>query len=229
MALGLLATPLGVAASPPPTARPSKKPTQSGHARPRAATLAQYDAWQRKAAKRWNIDWRLAAAIRIKESFNDPYYVSTTGAVGLMQLMPAGKQFFSTRNYRNFLRARRHASRRYRGRSSRQWGLSYQQDLLQLVKRSSLEELEQRDRRFDPRWNIQRGTAHLARDLRRFKKRYPRASADALRRMTVAAYYAGPGRVRYRHGRPLWPSYVQGYVEDLMQVYARILAGLPGR
>ena len=85
------------------------------------------------------------------------------------------------------------------------------------------------DRRFDPQWNIERGTAHLARDLHRFRRRYPTASNEDLLRMTLAAYFAGPGRVGFRQGAPVLPSYTRAYVDDAMAVWRRLRAGKPGR
>jgi soluble lytic murein transglycosylase-like protein len=197
----------------------------------RAARLARYDRWTREAAARSRIDWLLVKAVRIKESFNDPNYISTTGAVGLMQLMPCGGgRMFVTANYRNFLRARRNGRGRSKGKPHSVWALAYRRDLQRLVARTRPPELYRKDRRFDPRWNIARGAAHLARDLARFKRRYPRAPRNVLLQLAVAAYFTGPGRVALRRGKVvLSPSRTRHYLEDTMQVYARLKAGLPGR
>lgn len=210
---------------------PTTQPTQSGQPRPSLAERDRWDGWQRAAARRSGLDWLLAKAVRLKESFDDPRYVSTTGAVGLMQLMPVGggqRQYLSI-NYQNFRRARRATGRRYGGRTSRQWGLRYQAELLAFARRLTEPELVRRDVRFDPRWNIEHGTAHLARDHARFRRRYPRAKPAQLLRMTLAAYYAGPGRVAFRAGRVEIPSYTRAYVVDVLGVYRRLRAGLPGR
>lgn len=86
------------------------------------------------------------------------------------------------------------------------------------------------DRRFDPRWNIGRGTAFLARLMGRFKRLYPGASRGDRITMTLAAYFAGPGRVRYRRGKVVLPrGKTADYVADALKVYGRLEAGLPGR
>jgi lysophospholipase L1-like esterase len=216
----------------------SEQPTLSKRPRPDAHTLRRYDRWTRQAAKRYGIDWLLAKAVRLKESFNDPVFVSTTGAVGLMQLMPIGKgRQYLTASYRAYLAARKNRpKRRFRGKSARQWGLLYQKELLQLVERlanksqkSGKSALTQKEVRFDPRWNIEHGTAHLANDLQRFRKRYPRATRRQLLRMTLAAYYAGSARVRFKNRRVIVPRYTHHYLKDTLAIYCRLKRGLPGR
>jgi soluble lytic murein transglycosylase-like protein len=89
-----------------------------------------------------------------------------------------------------------------------------------------------RDRRFDPCWNLRRGTQHLARDLRGLRARYPQAPPRALLELALGAYFAGPGRVAYRAGRVEFrgPSRaIARYVADALGVYDRLRAGLPGR
>ena len=211
------------------SALPANKPTQSGFARPAIDTLERYDRWHRAAAKRHGLDWKLAAAVRIKESFNDPNRVSTTGAVGLMQLMPAGGRTHTTTSYQNFIKARRASNRRFGGKSSKHWGLLYRAELLGLVRELPYIELIRRDQRFDARRNITAGTAHLARDRAKLAVRYPGASKTQLRKMMVAAYYTGRGRVRFRDGAVQIPSYAMRYVDDVMAVYRRLLAGKTGR
>jgi soluble lytic murein transglycosylase-like protein len=197
---------------------------------PDAETLARFDAWQRAAAQRAKIDWLLAKAVRVKESFNDASYVSTTGAVGLMQLMPtSGGRMYVTRNYHLFKRARASPGGRALGRPSAHWARAYQRDLVRLRDSLPHDQLVRRDRRFDPRWNLERGTRHLAAEIERFVRLHPRASGEAQRRMALAAYYGGAGRVRYRRGEVLLPSYITPYVEDTLGVYRRLRAGLPGR
>lgn len=236
LCIALLPTSVALAAprrSPNPQ---TTQPTQSGKPRPTTAERDRWDLVMRKAAAKRGFDWLLAKAVRIKESFDDPWYVSTTGAVGLMQLMPPaargrirGGRLYVTAAYRAFLRARRSRGRRYQGRSSRQWGRLYQRELQAQVARLSPAALARLDSRFDPRWNLRRGVAHLARDWRRFRERYPGASAAQLRRMTLAAYYAGPGRVRFVKGRVRIPGYTLAYVRDVLGVYTRLRRGLAGR
>ena len=198
----------------------------------RGAVLAWYDLCQRRAAREAGIDWLLAKAVRVKESFHDASYISETGAVGLMQLMPTGGRMYITPSYRAFLAARRAPDRRHRGKRDREWAEAYRRELSALLRATPQQELRRLDRRFDPCWNMRRGTFHLAADLRRFRARYPAAAEDDLRRMTLAAYFAGPGRVRYRGGKPVFLGprrAIQRYVDDLLGVYRRLRAGLPGR
>jgi soluble lytic murein transglycosylase-like protein len=212
------------------------QPTQSGKPRPSSAERDRWDRWMQQAAKRRGFDWLLAKAVRIKESFDDPWYVSTTGAVGLMQLMPpaprsriAGGKLHITAAYRAFLCARRSRGRRFQGKTSRQWGRRYQRELRAQVSRLTTAALAKLDSRFDPRWNVRRGVNHLAADWARFRRRYRQAKAAQLRTMTLAAYYAGPGRVRFVAGRVRIPSYTRAYVADVLAVHARLRRGLLGR
>ncbi len=123
-------------------AAPSHAGTPPESPKARATRLAQYDQWTREAANRSRIDWLLVKAVRIKESFNDPNYISTTGAVGLMQLMPCGGgRMFVTTNYRNFLRARRNGRGRISGKTHRVWAQAYQRDLQRLIARTRPPEL----------------------------------------------------------------------------------------
>jgi soluble lytic murein transglycosylase-like protein len=207
-----------VLAASPALAAPEARP------QPPPETLALWDSWQREAARRAEIDWLLAKAVRIKESFNDAGHVSTTGAVGLMQLMPtSGGRMLVTRNFHRFMQARAE------GKRGTAWALAYQRDLQRARDSLPIERLVRLDRRFDPRWNLERGTLHLAGEHHRFRRLYPRASVEDLLRMTLAAYYGGPGRVRFRGGKVLLPSYVKPYVEDALGVHRRLKAGLPGR
>lgn len=196
-----------------------------------AKRLARYDRWQQEAARAAGIPWLAGKAVRIKESFNDPDFISTTGAVGLMQLMPLGRgKMYLTPNYRAYRAARAAANRRYRGKRASHWALAYQQDLRRLLATTPRQRLYKLDQRFDPRWNIFAGCRHLARDLKRFNKRFPRAPEDQLLKMTFAAYYTGPGRVRYHKGViRVTPSSAEHYLQDIWKVYTRLRAGLPGR
>ncbi len=210
--------------------------TQSGKPRPTTATMNRWDRWTQNAAQRHGFDWLLAKAVRLKESFNDPHYVSTTGAVGLMQLMPPSKPsrkspspIYVSRSYRNFLRARRARRHRAGGRSSRQWGHIYQLELQAFIRSLSQKDLIARDIRFDPQWNIRHGVAHLANDWKRFHRRYRRATPKELRQMSLAAYFAGPGRIRWTRRGIKLPSYTRAYVTDVLAIYQRLRRGLPGR
>jgi len=222
------------AATPPDEFRSSRSAPQ-GREEPefRGALSAWYDRCQRQAGRDAGIDWLLAKAVRVKESFDDAAHISTTGAVGLMQLMPTGGgRMYVTASYLAFIEARRSPDRRHRGRRDRQWAEDYRRELLLLLHSTPQQRLVRLDRRFDPCWNIQRGTRHLAADRRRFQRRYPAAAPRELRRMTLGAYFAGPGRVRFRGARAVFGGptrVIERYVEDVLGVYRRLRAGLPGR
>lgn len=207
----------------------------------------KWDLWTKELAKTHGIPWRFAKAVRIKESFNDPLFISTTGALGLTQLMPRkikvvdiafckkkratlNAQQYITENYHNFLRARKANDRRYQGKKSRHWGLAYQNDLKNLLmKHRTFEQIRLHDIRFDPCWNIAHGIKHLSADYQRLKKKYKSASAKQLLEMTLVAYYAGPSRVVFKHKKLLIPSYAKTYVNDVFGIYERLKKGLPAR
>ena len=66
--------------------------------RARKLKISEYDAIFKEVAKKYDLDWRLLAALaKTESSFRDDA-VSRSGAVGLMQIMPAvGKSFGYTR------------------------------------------------------------------------------------------------------------------------------------
>jgi len=56
-------------------------------------TLSDYDSLVKKYAEKYEFDWRLITAQMFQESKFDPKAVSSAGAIGLMQVMPAtGRQ-----------------------------------------------------------------------------------------------------------------------------------------
>jgi len=57
----------------------------------------------------------------------------------------------------------------------------------------------------------------------------PGAAGLLCRQGDVAAYYAGPGRVRFKRRTVVIPSYTRRYVADAMKIYCRLTRGLPGR
>ena len=193
--------------------------------------LAQYDAWQLLAAQRHELDWLLGKAVRIKESFNLHLSVSSTGAVGLMQLMPTYRgKAFRTKNYHRMIRARRSATRSHRGKGHRYWSRAYQHDLNQLVRSTPQHLLYARDQRFDPRWNIFESTRELSSYLTKYRKRYPKASPQDRVRMALAAYYAGAGHVKYRNGKVvLTYRLMYVYAADTLEIRRRLSTGMTGR
>lgn len=66
--------------------------------RARKLKISEYDAIFKEVAKKYDLDWRLLAALAKTESGFRHDAVSRSGAVGLMQIMPAvGKSFGYTR------------------------------------------------------------------------------------------------------------------------------------
>ena len=64
----------------------------------RPGNLARYKSMIRKVAQRYRLDDALLTAIIHAESAFDAHAVSKTGAVGLMQLMPATSRYYGVRN-----------------------------------------------------------------------------------------------------------------------------------
>lgn len=190
-----------------------------------------YDLWQLEAAEEHGIDVLLAKAIRVKESFDEPDLVSTTGAVGLMQLMPTSKgTMYTTENYENYRRARQRKDRRWNGRKHLAWAAAYQADLEALRDATPLDKLVTKDQRFDAEWNIRQGTRHLAADLKHFSKKYPDATDEEMARMAVAAYYTGRGRVSWTPAKGARiPNDTKFYVEDVLCIVERLEQGLTPR
>lgn len=190
-----------------------------------------YDVWQLEAANEHSIDVLLAKAVRVKESFDEPSLVSTTGAVGLMQLMPTSKgRMYTTENYENYLLARQQKDRTWNGKRHLEWAALYQADLEALRDATPLDELVTRDQRFDAQWNIRQGTRHLAADIEHFGKKYPGAADEDVARMAAAAYYTGRGRVSWTPAKGTRiPNDTKPYVEDVLCVYERLQQGLPPR
>lgn len=191
-------------------------------------TNPQYDTWQKLAADEHNIDWLLGKAVRIKESHDDPLYVSSVGAAGLMQLMPREGSWVDNINYQNYLQARgksRTVSERiHKGKTYLDWGEAYQNDLFEKIENVPHEELIRIDQRFDPEYNIFEGTRELARNIARLEKifdgetilldglEYPKKTV-----LAVAAYNAGLGNVM--DGKI--PANVQTstYVKEVFSIY----------
>lgn len=190
-----------------------------------------YDIWQIEAANEYGVDVLLAKAVRVKESFDESDLVSTTGAVGLMQLMPTSKgTMYTTENYKNYVRAARRKDRMWNGKKHRDWAALYQADLETFRDATPLDELVKRDQRFDAQWNIRQGTRHLAADLEHFHKKYPDASDEERVRITLGAYYTGRSRVSWTPAKGAHiPKDTRPYVDDVLCVYERLQQGLTPR
>ncbi len=70
-------------------ARYFDSPRKSGPASERDTRLSPFDPIVQRYAERYGFDWRLIAAQMYQESLFDPGAISRSGAIGLMQILPA--------------------------------------------------------------------------------------------------------------------------------------------
>src|SRR3989338_1837331 len=124
---------------------------------PQAPNEIQYDTFLQDASKKHNLDWRFAKAILIKESHFQEDLISSTGAVGPMQLMPR-EGSYTTENYTSYQKARASKERIYNGKRVEEWAALYRQDLETLIEKGE----KDKDTRFDLAWNINEGVRQLA-------------------------------------------------------------------
>ncbi|MEO1625360.1 MAG: transglycosylase SLT domain-containing protein [Bacteroidota bacterium] len=165
-----------------------------------------HDALIRQAADSFALDWVLVKAIVLKESHADPWYVSTAGAVGLMQLMPREGSWVSS-NYQNFQEARKKprnqaGQRVHRGKTVEEWAGRYvaQLDSLKALYYGREEELLVLDRRFGTLDNLVEGTRQFADDVQYFRSR--KHGPYVARLLALAAYNAGRGAVAWDRTQP---------------------------
>ncbi|MEL6696559.1 MAG: transglycosylase SLT domain-containing protein [Bacteroidota bacterium] len=159
----------------------------------------QYDQEIQEIAEIHTIDWMLIKAVIIKESHFNEQFISTAGAVGLMQLMPRERSFVS-QAYRNYVQSRRQkrnslGERIYQGRKDTEWAADYVKELEAF--RTQYQEdhpaLYEIDARFNPTWNLNSGVNQLASDYRYFRSRGHGPYASRI--YALAAYNAGRGAV----------------------------------
>jgi len=153
------------------------------------------------------LDWMLIKAIIIKESHFDSQFISTAGAVGLMQLMPRKGSFISP-NYKAYQQARKqkraaNGVRYYRGKSIHNWANAYIRELDSLKNRyqTQLSQLYQADQRFNPTANIREGIRQFSTDFRYFRRQGKGKYTSRL--LSLAAYNAGRGAVLKANGIPI--------------------------
>jgi len=145
----------------------------------------------REAADNNNLEFCIAKAVYDIE-YQSPFYVSSTGAVGVMQLMPR-EGSYTTFHYDNYLIARKRRGKEYNEKTAEQWAQLYVQDLLSIVDslivQENYEELYLIDIRFNPSWNIPEGVRELAVAYHHFEaKNHGKEEAASL---AFAAYNAG--------------------------------------
>lgn len=153
----------------------------------------RYDSLFMRVGKERNVDWLWLKSIMIKESHGQGHFISTTGAVGLMQLMPR-EGSFTDENYHNYKSSRKQARRKdglryFKGESEVYWASAYRNVLDSLQNSFSGEELYKKDRRFDPKWNINDAARQFSSDYHFFKAR--KHGPYTARILAFAAYNAG--------------------------------------
>ncbi|MCB1314695.1 MAG: transglycosylase SLT domain-containing protein [Leptospiraceae bacterium] len=195
------------------------------------------DNWLRTEAEKQGIDWIIAKAVLIKESHYGPANVSSTGAVGLMQLMPR-RGSHTTPAYEAFMKARRQPRaadglRYHAGKSAPDWGRIYQRELIDLHEKHRLspqlmEELYSIDTRFNPQWNIQSGVRQLAGDYKYFYNRHKSEYVSVA--YAACAYNAGRSAVAVdknqpRHDRIPVNRETEHYVSAVLRIYLALKEG----
>ncbi len=148
------------------------------------------DSYLQKESERRGIDYLFAKAILIKESHYKKSNISSTGAVGLMQLMPRYGSYI-TENYKNYELAGKEKNKMYRGKSRQEWVSEYKKELIEMFgyNQTVQAELYKKDKRFDPEWNIRSGVGQLSEEYKFFISR--KHSEYKSRFLAAAAYNAG--------------------------------------
>ncbi len=174
-------------------------------------TESHYQDVLRTVAAQKGIDFCLAKAIYETEYTGSPFYVSETGAVGVMELMPR-EGSYTTANYDNYQAARKSKGRMHEGKSAEQWAAAYHNDLAIMangyLKTNDYEGLFAKDSRFNPEWNIPEGVRELAEDYNHFEAKGHLAHDATL--LAMAAYNGGIPAVE--KGGDHIPTTTQEYV-----------------
>ncbi len=174
-------------------------------------TETHYREVVKEAAKKQKIEPCLAVAVYETE-YVGPFYVSETGAVGVMELMPR-EGSYTTINYENYQKARKSKGRRYNGKSAEKWAQAYHNDLAVMangfIKTKDYEGLFARDSRFNPEWNIPEGVRELAVAFHHFEAKGHLVHDASL--LAMAAYNGGIPAVE--RGEDHIPTTTQGFVD----------------
>ncbi len=185
---------------------------------PEAPNESQYDVFLLDAGKRHDLDWRFAKAILIKESHFQEDLISSTGAVGPMQLMPR-QGSYTTENYTSYVKARSSKERAYNGKMVEEWAALYRHDLEMLIDK----EEKKKDKRFDPAWNIDEGVRQLAEEHEFFLKK----TNDQYYAMIYAAAAYNAGRPAVLRGTIHIPvnRQTEYYTPEVLQIYDALVKG----
>ncbi len=185
---------------------------------PQAPNESQYDVFLEDAGKRHNLDWRFAKAILIKESHFQEALISSTGAVGPMQLMPREGSYI-TENYTSYLKARESKERMHNGKKVEEWAALYREDLEMLIEKGEKE----KDKRFDPAWNINEGMRQLGEEHDFFLKE----SNNPYYAKIFAASAYNAGRRAVLRGTTHIPvnRQTEYYAPGVLQIYDALVEG----
>ena len=166
----------------------------------------QIDFFLKREAEKRGIDFNFAKAVLIKESHYKKDVISSTGAVGLMQLMPRYGSYI-TDNYKNYELAKKNKPKQiFKDKTHKEWISEYKKDLLNLLQdySSNREGLYKKDKRFDPEWNIKSGVGQLAEEYKHFINR--KHTEYKSRILSAAAYNAGKYSVMNDESKPKFDS-----------------------
>lgn len=155
--------------------------------------INQYDSLFKQIAVGKELEWTWLKSIMIKESRGKGDLISSAGAVGLMQLMPRDGSF-TDQNYRNYQAARKQKRQKdglryFEEKTEFFWAKVYRKSLDSLQKNFFGKALYEKDKRFDPNWNISEAARQLGSDYQFFKSRGH--DSYKARILAFAAYHAG--------------------------------------
>ncbi len=173
----------------------------------------------KSAAETESIDVCFARAVYDIEYY-DPLYISSTGAVGIMELMPR-EGSYTTVNYDNYIKARKRRNHVFEGKTVEEWAEAYVLDLTYLLEqyKNQSEKLVEKDKRFDPKYNIQEGVRELAVAYHYFRAK----NYEELRVMEFAAASYNAGIPAVENGGDHVPKNdaTEYYVPEVMRIYTK--------
>ncbi len=178
----------------------------------------EYGLFLQEAGRTHDLDWLFAKAILIKESHFQEDLISSTGAVGPMQLMPR-EGSYTTENYTSYVRAKTSKGRVYKGKTAEQLAALYRQDLEKLVEDGETK----KDKRFDPAWNINEGVRQLAEEHTFFLAETKDPYYAKI--FTAAAYNAGRTAVLRKTTHIPVNKQTEYYAPEVLQIYDALVEG----
>lgn len=185
---------------------------------PETPNERKYSLFLEEAGRKHDLDWRFAKAILIKESHFQEDLISSTGAVGPMQLMPR-EGSYTTENYTSYVTAKTSKGRVHKGKTAEQWAALYRQDLEKLVETGETK----KDKRFDPAWNINEGTRQLAEEHAFFLAETKDPYYAKI--FAAAAYNAGRTAVLRKTTHIPVNRQTEYYAPDVLRLYDALVRG----